>query len=104
MGKPRKRKFPEPYHGQQPSKVFLELLVGGTTAHGLCEFCDRDHFFDAPAFEWDDAEYENLIAEHSRDPEATVKHNTHVRIVRVEGKQAVVGCPCNGLRRYEDWI
>lgn len=87
-----------------------EIMEGAITMAGsiaiTCELCDRTHFASGePAF-FDKGELAELRAKAEKEPEKYLEDagSDSLSWGRIDGKQAVIGCPCNGLRRYEDFI
>lgn len=109
--------------GEPPSQFFLDALskTGTYGPECYCGFCGRTHWavddaYAPPEKEPEDYEdyYERytciteaagakLIAEN---PEGNVLNRTTdcFDSAYINGINFVLGCPCNGLRHYEDWI
>jgi hypothetical protein len=93
-----------PILAKQPaSEDFNEVIrrTGHPTA--VCEFCGRKHFEDDPNLEWETGEYEELKAGSQREPEKFLIVD-QVSCGYINGKEGVIGCPCNWGRKYEDFI
>jgi len=95
---------------KMPSRMFLKSIVGGGNTSITCN-CGRTHY--APqAFDYsnDTDNYEIALAEclleHDKDPDGVIINyeDDFVYYKELGGQQFVEDCPCNGLRRYEDFI
>lgn len=88
----------------QPSEAFEEAVSTGGGIVATCEHCKRVHFEDDErAGDFEEGELERLRAEAKADPDKTIA-NGGVRTGEIDGCTVVIGCPCNALRKYEDWI
>lgn len=66
--------------------------------------CGRVHFDDnEESGDWDKGELEGLREKATKEPEKYIG-GTGVTDATVNGQHYVIGCPCNGLRRYEDFL
>jgi hypothetical protein len=67
--------------------------------------CGRTHFEDREcAGDWDNSELEGLREAFHRDPDKTIACAYSVTYATINGREYVLGCPCNGLRVYEDFL
>lgn len=98
-----------------PSDMFVDSIHYGVgSAYMECGWCGREHFcpetsYDPPDFgtEDDSAEWRKHCEESYRDNPGGVV--LHYDIDGISGKELnginfVVGCPCNGLTRFENFI
>lgn len=88
-----------------PSEDFENLVCDGGTSDATCELCGREHFAtENPG--WEPGELEACERKLKEEPERWVRWDgdDSVRIGTIDGQQVVIGCPCNGLRRFEDFI
>lgn len=94
-------KKPEP-----PSEMFENAVRSAGSLVIDCELCGRTHFATLETGPFDEGELEDLRAKAKKDPDRYVEDPGYDSVAwgMVDGKQAVIGCPCNGLRRYEDFI
>lgn len=95
---------------RKPSKMFLRSLQGGGSSSIYCN-CGRTHYAPGNLYNSDDEEdytsmLNDALAEQKKDPEGVVidYEDDFVYSKELDGKVFVVDCPCNGLRKYEDWI
>lgn len=95
---------------KKPSKMFINSLTGGGASSIYCN-CGRMHYAPKNLYDSNDEEdYENMLqsalAEQKKDPDGIVINyeDEFIYAKDIDGKTFVVDCPCNGLRRYEDWI
>ena len=94
----------------KPSEMFIDSLQGVGASEIYCN-CGRTHY--APSNLYDSADeddYPNMLnaalEEQKKDPEGVIiNYEDDVIYAKdIDGKTFVVDCPCNGLRKYEDWI
>jgi hypothetical protein len=95
---------------KKPSKMFLNSLPGGGASTIFCN-CGRTHYAPSNLADSDDeSDYENMLndalEEQKKDPDGVVieLEDSFIRAHDLGGKTFVDDCPCNGLRKYEDWI
>lgn len=87
-----------------------EIMEGAITMAGsiciTCELCDRTHFASGEPDFFDPGELGELREKAAKEPEKYLEDagSDSLSWGRIDGKQAVIGCPCNGLKRYEDFI
>ena len=95
---------------KKPSKMFLKTLWGGGSSSVYCN-CGRQHY--APRNledSYEERDYPIMLADILEEQ----KQNTDGVIINheddfiytkdIDNKTFVIDCPCNGLRRYEEWI
>src|ERR1017187_9995789 len=99
---------------KKPSKMFLSVLRGGGSRDQYCN-CGRQHYCpdsnslydgDGEDDEGDRIRYlATALEEKAEDPDGVVIHYNYdfVSTKDIDGKTFVEECPCNGLRRYEEW-
>jgi hypothetical protein len=99
-------KPPLPKLDKEPSKAFEDAFrdhIG--TSDATCELCGRHVFGGTGTLGYELGELEGLRAKAEKDPDRYVEvPYDGVSLGRIEGKQTVLGCPCNRLRMYEDWV
>jgi len=91
---------------KEPSEAFEEAFSNhhGTTS-ATCELCGRTVFTADLEHSGDDEHWEECMAGLQNEPDKYVFVNYNaVLLGSINSKQVVIGCPCNGLRRYEDFI
>lgn len=67
-------------------------------------FCGRTCFDTYNENDWEEGEKEALIANEAKDPDHYHGLGYSVQTMNIDGKEFVMGCPCNGARPYEDWV
>ncbi len=98
-----------------PTDVFIDSIAhGGGSAYQTCTWCNRVHMcpdsnFDPPDYGTSDdrAEWRRVCEQTYKDnPSGTVLHydTDCISDKNLNGLTFVVGCPCNGLSRYESFI
>lgn len=95
---------------KKPSRMFLKSLRGGGASSVHCN-CGRTHYAPSNLYNSDDKEdYDNMLKdcleEQRKYPEGVVidYENDFIEAKDIDGRTFVVDCPCNGLRKYEEWI
>lgn len=69
-----------------------------------CELCGRTHFNDETG-SFEEGEYEELCKNAEKEPDKYVQYRDEsVHWGRIDGRQAVIDCPCDGLEKYEKFI
>lgn len=100
------RKYPD--YDEPPSELIESICIDYGTSDTVCR-CGRTHFATENDY-WSDTEeakesLEEFIAEAFKDPEQYQMHDEHsISVTAIGGDEFVVGCPCNGLVRYEQFI
>lgn len=92
---------------KEPSEEFLRALEhshGGGGCRAECGFCKRETYNPNGGWDWNEGELEGLDRRNEEDSDKCIAVDYSVGIAYLDGKQYVVGCPCNSARRYEDWI
>lgn len=107
MGKVDYSKPPKVFYEEHPSEEFLrsleETFHAGTVSIS-CELCGRTTFNSDDRGCFDPGELNELLEQAKKYPEWFVDVDYTVTWGHVDGKQIVIGCPCNGLKKHEDWI
>ena len=86
----------------EPSELFEGCVNTSASLRVTCELCGREHF--GHGGDYDEGELESLLEKQKSDPDKYREHDDFVQYGYIQGKQAVIGCPCNGLYRFEKWI
>jgi hypothetical protein len=93
---------------EPPSDEFNDAVRdSGTCCAVECGFCGRVHFVSGRGHgDYDTGELEKLQAKAKAEPEKYLEESLYDVISTgwIDGREAVIGCPCNALRRYEDYI
>ncbi len=103
----RAMKSPPVFAAKPPSEMFEDAARAGMgTIHADCEFCGRSFIASRDAGDYDDGEYESFLEKAKAEPDRFQVWDGYdsITLVKIEGKMGVMGCPCNKLRLYEDWI
>ena len=94
----------------RPSQMFIKSLKGGGSSSIYCN-CGRMHYAPGNLANSDDEDdYQNMVdcalAEQKKDPNGVVINyeDDFIFCKDIDGRTFVVDCPCNGLRKYEDFI
>jgi len=105
----RYSKKPPVFYKNPPSEEFmlaLEDTFHSGTVMADCDLCGRTTYHHKEyewAFEGDDDEDEKAFLENAEKyPEWYVCVDYSIPFGTFDGKQVVIGCPCNGLRKYEN--
>jgi len=89
---------------KEPSDEFMDAVRSGSSIRRVCSLCGRTCFEDDPtAGDWEKDELEELRENAEKYPDKYVAL-PRVETGVIDGKDVVVNCPCNNLRKYEDWI
>jgi hypothetical protein len=97
---------PLPSEPEEPSETFIEQFRSG---HGGCRImceCGRT-FYDASndgGWDWEEGEFQELEARTRKDPDECIGVEWTVSTTTIEGKEYVIGCPCNIPSRYERFL
>jgi len=89
-----------------PSELFERVIINAGSLVIDCELCGRTHFATMESGIYGEGELEELLEKAKNNPEKYIQDPSYDMISwgTIDGKQAVIGCPCNGLRKYEDFI
>lgn len=95
-----------PENVKPPSEHMERAVQRAGSISITCELCKREHFASGSPGYFEEGELEKLQAKAEKDPDKYVEDHSSDDVPwgHIDGKQAVIGCPCNGLRRYEDFI
>ncbi len=95
---------------KKPSKMFFKTLKSSGSSSVHCN-CGRTHYAPANLYDSDDEnDYQNMIdsalEEQKKDPTGVVIDfdNEFIYAYTLDNKIFVENCPCNGLRKYEEWM
>lgn len=94
----------EIFSTEPPSDDFMDAVRDGGGIRRTCEACGRECFEDdESAGDWETGELEGLRKRAEERPNECVAMD-RVEAGSIGGKDIVVNCPCNFLRKYEDFI
>lgn len=95
---------PKIFDSTPPSDEFMDAVRYGSGIVRECEACGRICFEDdESAGSWEEGELERLRENAVKDPDKYLAMD-RVESGRMNGKEVVVNCPCNFLKKYEDFI
>ncbi len=85
------------------SEVFEDCVRSAGSLVITCELCGRTHFATMEEGTFDEGELEELRAKAKKEPNKYIEDPSYDSIVwgYVDGKQAVIGCPCNEMAKFE---
>jgi len=89
---------------ERPSGTFEEAFRDGVGGCAMDCYCGRLCFDGVNSYDWELDELEGYREEAAKHPDKYAELPYSVDALTVDGKTFVMGCPCNGARRYEDWI
>lgn len=85
------------------SDIFKQAVCHSSSISVQCEFCGRNYFDSEQAGCFEEGELEELQLMAKSEPDKYIDGDfTHWG--DIDGKQVVVNCCCNALRKYEDFI
>ena len=89
-----------------PSKEFVDAIRHAGSLVITCEFCDRTYFCTWGNGDYEEGELEELREQAKKEPDKYIEvtDDDAASWGYIDGRQFVVGCPCNSARKYEDWI
>ena len=94
----------DPVPRNPPSDLFLDVIQNTGGIRRECEFCGRVFFEDDEgAGDWESGELEELRRRAKEEPDKVFGCDS-VHSGTIDGKDYVLGCPCNAVRRHEDFI
>jgi hypothetical protein len=89
-----------------PSREFEFAITHSGSIIINCQLCGRIHFGsdeNALINDLGEEEYKKLLRDSEKNPDNYVQHDTEmVSWGDIDGKQAVIGCECNNLSKYEN--
>ena len=91
-------------HPEKPSEIFEEAFRGGFGGCSMVCECGRVCFDYYNHYDWNQGELEELQKKAADNPKKYVPLDYSCCALCIDGKTFVMGCPCNGARKYEDWI
>lgn len=91
---------------KEPSDLFQDVVCDSGAPSMDCQLCGRTHFCTGEGTFEDEGEIENYRKRAAEDPEhyCEDEDNDGLSFGTIDGMQAVYGCPCNRLSKYEDFI
>lgn len=96
-------KLPFFTHVSKVSDEFFDALHHDGSICRQCH-CGRTHFASWDSG-FDEGELEKLQASAEKEPDKYIDHiSTSISVARIDGKEFVYECPCDGLFRYEQFI
>lgn len=90
---------------KEVSKWFEEAFVHSGSIVIDCDLCGRTHFEDDErAGDWSPGELAKLRKNQNANPDMFIGHGHSPRWGSINGKNAVVDCPCGKLKEWENFI
>ena len=83
-----------------PSDAFERAFTHGSGLFVECA-CGRIHFASQDG-DWEEGELEAMQAKAKADPVRYLDGEVYTGHIDLGGETWAVGCPCNGMRRFED--
>ncbi len=83
-------------------EIINAVCDGGGPVRG-CDLCGRVHF-DLNGEYMEEGELRSLLAKQQENPRKYIGNDSQVFFGYIDGSAAVVGCPCNGLTLYQDFL
>lgn len=103
------KKMRNPDYETPASEEFESCFVDGGTSIMECD-CGRVNFATESEYWKEDEEttasLKYYFDKHFESPDEYIMHGgySYVSIARINGEEIVIGCPCNRLGRYEEFI
>jgi len=91
---------------KKPSQEFEEAITHGNSIEIYCELCGITHVGsdgNVLSDNFGEEEFKKFKEKMAKNPEKYIHHpeTDYVQWGTIDGKQAVIGCPCNKLSLYE---
>lgn len=89
-----------------PSKEFTDAIRHTGSLVITYEFCGRTYFCTWGHGDYEKGELEELMKQAEKEPDKYIEifDDDAASWGHIDDKQFVINCPCNGARKYEDWI
>lgn len=92
-----------------PTDEFMRAVCNGGSPTAQCELCGRLNFVGHAMNEnsYEQEEVDDNLAKAADFPDKYHEQDGEIDCIlhgRVDGKEAVWGCPCNIASRYETWL
>lgn len=93
-------------YSEAPSELMESVIRSAGSLVVDCELCDRTHFATMEPNVFDEGELKDLREKAKKEPDKYIEDSSYDTVSwgKINGKQAVIGCPCNGLKPIEDFI
>ena len=90
----------------KPSEEFEDAVMHAGSLVVDCTLCGRTHFATDETGNYEKGEFEDLRAKALVEPTKYVEHGTEASVGwgGLDGGQAVIGCPCGKMAKYEKFI
>lgn len=87
-----------------PSELFERVIRSAGSLVVDCELCGRTHFATLEENTFNEGELARLRERAKKHPERYIEETGYDSIAwgYIDGRQAVIGCPCNKLSEYEN--
>lgn len=89
-----------------PSDEFMEEVRTSGSYQMTCDFCGRTFFdnSDRNSWDWEEGQRERLQKLAEEKPDEYFGWDGSIGSGEIDGRIFVEGCPCNAIRRHEDFI
>ena len=88
---------------KKPSELFLKAcdnVVGGSGMIQHCQ-CGRVTFNPDTTWDWEEGEMDEYLDKAEKDPDRYIETEYAPSTIMLDGKDFVIGCPCNALAIFE---
>jgi len=102
-----KTKPPRVFSAKAPSEEFntaVEMFFCHGSSRGYCDACGREYInIDGGGWDFEDNEVEEFRENMVKHPEWYIETDYTISVAdNIMGRETVVGCKCNWLRKFED--
>lgn len=97
---PKKEEWPT----EPPSHEFLTSFIDSGGLVVECDYCKRIFFGDRSVGDYEKGEYEKLLALAKKEPDKYFPVDDMTSEARIDGKVYPRGCPCNAIRKHENFV
>ena len=98
-------KPPKKFSDTPPSDLFEDAFRDSVSGCRCTCACGRICFDNVNGgYDWDPGEFEELLKGVIAEPNRYVALDYSVGTMTIDGNEWVMGCPCNGARRFQDFV
>lgn len=87
-----------------PSECFEQAFSDSCSGCVRDCACGRTVFDNANQWDWEDGELEHLERMAKSKPERYTAVDYSVATMTIHGEEWVMGCPCNGVRKWQEFL
>lgn len=95
---------PKVFSPKEPDEDFEKAFSTNSSGCRSRCACGRECFDLENSWDWEEGELESLTRLAAEQPDRYVALPYSCSRAIINGKEFVLGCPCNGLRSYQDFI